>query len=181
MSYDNVLRQAGHELKDPEKDNFFLTGTYKAKFTEVALAESDFGNTIKGSFKAIETLSGKKHFSSFPEFVKYFKIDPKNINNKNKGFSLLLRGLFAVGVDVDKNTDDEKQLVENLLPAIGTEVFIEGKVGPRVLPDVEDENGKMKFKSGADEQKWIFLSKKDAEKSVKKDKKSEAKAEATPF
>ena len=174
MGYADALTASGYKKEVPSDDmDFTLKGTYKAAMVAAVKMDGEYGASIYGQFKVVETLDGKESKSSFPEFKQYFKLDDATIGNKKRGLAKLLDGFFGIGKDIV--VDDN--LEQTIIDLIGTELYIKAWKGKKFAPDGVDEAGKTKFKEAGTEQKWAFLSKEDATKA----KKSEAKAEATPF
>jgi hypothetical protein len=160
-------------LKDyvPEKSTVgekpTLKGVYKVSLFDVAYMEDKgYGESIYAQFKVLETISGDTSNAKFPEFKGYFNCAADKVNNKSNGLGKLLNGLFSVGVDVDKSSDEA--LLENLKSLKGTTMFINAWRGKK---QKKDEAGVWsEDPDGGNVQKFTFMTEKNA---VAKAKKSE--------
>ena len=158
-------------LKDyvPEKSTVgekpTLKGVYKVFLFDVAYMEDKgYGESIYCQFKIADdgVIAGDKTYSKFPEFKEYYN---------EKKMKKLLDGLFSVGIDVDKSSDEA--LLANLQSLKGTTMYINAWKGKKQKKDESSATGWSTDEEGGMVQKFAFMTEKNA---VKK-----AKAEAAPF
>lgn len=159
-------------LKDyvPEKSTVgekpTLKGVYKVSLYDVAFMEDKgYGESIYAQFKIDEdgVIAGDKTYSKFPEFKAYFNCSADGANKKN-GLKKLLDGLFSVGVDVDKSSDDA--LMASLTSLKGTTMYINAWKGKKQR---KKEDGTWEAEpDGGSVQKFVFMTEKNALAKAKK-------------
>jgi hypothetical protein len=150
-------------LKDyvPEKSTVgekpTLKGVYKVFLFDVAYMEDKgYGESIYCQFKIADdgVIAGDKTYSKFPEFKEYYN---------EKKMKKLLDGLFSVGIDVDKSSDEA--LLAALQSLKGTTMYINAWKGKKQKKDgdnwIEDPEGGFT-------QKFSFMTQKNAEAKAKK-------------
>ena len=164
-------------LKDyvPEKSTVgekpTLKGVYKVSLFDVAYMEDKgYGESIYAQFKVTDdgVIAGDKTYSKFPEFKGYFNCSADKVNNKNNGLKKLLDGLFSVGVDVDKSSDEA--LLASLQSLKGTTMYINAWKGKKQKKDETSATGWSEDEGAAPVQKFAFMTEANA---VKKAKQSE--------
>lgn len=152
-------------LKDyvPEKSTVgekpLLKGVYKVSlFDVVYMEDKGYGESVYVQFKVMDdgVISGDKTYSKFPEFKEYY--DQKKMKK-------LLDGLFSVGVDVDRSSDDA--LLANLQSLKGTTMYINAWKGKK---QKKNEDGTWSVdEEGGNVQKFSFMTEKNALSKAKKD------------
>ena len=162
-------------LKDyvPEKSTVgekpTLKGVYKVSLFDVAFMEDKgYGESIYAQFKIDEdgVIAGDKTYSKFPEFKGYFNCSAEKVNNKNNGLKKLLDGLFSVGVDVDKSSDEK--LMESLTSLKGTTMYINAWKAKKQKKDETSATGWSEDPDGGSVQKFVFMTEKNALAKAKK-------------
>lgn len=160
-------------LKDyvPEKSTVgekpVLKGVYKVSLFDVAYMEDKgYGESIYAQFKIDDdgVIAGDKTYSKFPEFKGYFNCSADKVNNKNNGLKKLLDGLFSVGVDVDKSSDEA--LMANLASLKGTTMYINAWRGKKQKK--ADDGTWAEDPEGGSVQKFVFMTEKNALAKAKK-------------
>lgn len=164
-------------LKDyvPEKSTVgekpTLKGVYKVSLFDVAYMEDKgYGESIYAQFKVVETINGDVSNAKFPEFKGYFNCAPDKVNNKNNGLKKLLDGLFSVGVDVDRSSDEA--LMASLQNAKGTTMYINAWRGKKQKK--QEDGSWVADEDGGNVQKFAFMTQKLAEGKA-------SKSNALPF
>ena len=158
-------------LKDyvPEKSTVgekpTLKGVYKVSLFDVAYMEDKgYGESIYAQFKVVETISGDQSNAKFPEFKGYFNCAPDKVNNKSNGLGKLLNGLFSVGVEVDKSSDEA--LMNSLTALKGTTMYINAWKGKKQKK--ADDGTWSEDPDGGNVQKFSFMTEKLALGKAKK-------------
>jgi flagellar hook protein FlgE len=160
-------------LKDyvPEKSTVgekpTLKGVYKVSLYDVAFMEDKgYGESIYAQFKVDDdgVIAGDKTYAKFPEFREYYQISAERVNNKSNGLKKLLDGLFSVGVDVDRSSDEA--LLANLQSLKGTTMYINAWKGKK---QKKKEDGTWEVDpEGGSKQKFVFMTEKNALSKAKK-------------
>lgn len=165
MSITEALKNAGYVAeKSTAGGKRILTGIYKCAFVSFKPQEDKgYGESIRADFKIEEKLSGDEPYSQFPEFVGFFSTHPDKIASKRNGLAKLLDGLFSVGIDVDKSSDEK--LSESLNNAINASVYISAYIQK---PQKKDGDKWVENPDADPKQGFTFMTQKNAEKEAKK-------------
>lgn len=151
-------------LKDyvPEKSTVgekpVLKGVYKVSLYDVAYMEDKgYGESIYVQFKIDDdgVIAGDKTYSKFPEFKEYY--DQKKMKK-------LLDGLFSVGIDVDRSSDEA--LLAALQSLKGTTMYINAWRGKKQKK--KDDGTWEADPEGGSVQKFVFMTEKNAMAKAKK-------------
>lgn len=181
MSFTKAMKEAGYEPKaSTAGDKTIYNGIYKlalVEFKNEPDAKWDDGQPnprVIAKFKILPEggrLAGTDVYKSdYPEVTGYYATDDATAPNRKKGIAKLIDGLLSVGINVQKETDEET--IEAIQQVVGSaEVYM--KLSPD-WKNVKDEAGnwskKKKDEDGIDIapfQAHTFLTAKNAEKLAK--------------